>query len=50
MPRKSLMAVGLLAVGLVMFAEGCTITRDPGSRCELRRCKLVGLLNGLTWR
>ena len=31
MPRKSLMAVGLLAVGLVMFAEGCTITRDPGS-------------------
>ena len=31
MPRKSLMAVGLLAVGLVMFAQGCTITRDPGS-------------------
>jgi hypothetical protein len=31
MPRKSLMAVGLLAAGLVMSAEACTITRDPGS-------------------
>jgi CARDB len=32
MPTKSVMALGLLAAGLVMFAEGgCTITRDPGS-------------------
>ena len=31
MPIKSVMALGLLAVGLVVSAEGCTITRDPGS-------------------
>jgi CARDB protein len=30
MPRKSVMAVGLLAAGLVMSAEACVVSKAPG--------------------